>query len=227
MPHGGGPSWARSSRCWPRCPHWSGRGRRRTTTGPPPNCARPRSPASTSSSPGTPNPPAGSRCPSPTSSARWPTCSATGPRCGSGGAAPTDNRVDVVSAGGETGVYRDARGTWTWEYEANRATRTADAPLALPAPPDLLPNTLGRPVARRGRTGELSRIGARPDRRARRPGPAPGAGGRRLVGGPGRDLRGRRDRAAAAGAGLRQGRRQPRARHPFRRPRPQPAERRR
>ena len=138
----------------------------------------------------------------------------------------TDNRVDVVTAGGETGIYRDARGTWTWEYEADRATRTDDAPLALPAPPDLLPNTLAGRLLAEAEPGELSRIGA--DRIAGRDalGPAPGAGGRRLVGGPGGDLRRRRDRAAAAGPGLRQGRRQPRARHPFRRPRRQPAERR-
>jgi len=71
-----------------------------------------------------------------------------------------DNRVDVVSAGGETDVYRDARGTWTWEYEANRATRTADAPLALPAPPDLLPNTLAGRLLAEAEPDELSRIGA-------------------------------------------------------------------
>jgi hypothetical protein len=73
---------------------------------------------------------------------------------------PADNRVDVVTAGGETGTYRDARGTWTWEYEANRATRTEDAPLALPAPPDVLPTTLARRLLAEAEPGELSRIGA-------------------------------------------------------------------
>ena len=71
-----------------------------------------------------------------------------------------DNRVDVVTTGGETGYYRDATGTWTWEYEANRATRTDDAPLALPTPPDLLPNTLAIRLLSEAEPGELSRISA-------------------------------------------------------------------
>jgi hypothetical protein len=45
---------------------------------------------------------------------------------------PEDNRVDVVSAGGETGTHRDASGTWTWEYERATATRAGLGPLALP-----------------------------------------------------------------------------------------------
>ncbi|MGS0685554.1 LolA family protein [Nakamurella sp. GG22] len=73
---------------------------------------------------------------------------------------PADNRVDVVTAGGETGFYRDAAGSWTWEYEADRATRTEDAPLALPTPPDLLPNTLARRLLSEAEPDELSRIGA-------------------------------------------------------------------
>jgi hypothetical protein len=72
----------------------------------------------------------------------------------------TDNRVDVVSTAGETGFYRDLEGTWTWEYEANRATRTFDAPLSLPAPPDLLPNTLAGRLLAEAEPDELSRIGA-------------------------------------------------------------------
>jgi len=73
---------------------------------------------------------------------------------------PADNRVDVVTAGGETGTYRDEGGSWTWQYEANRVTRTEDAPLALPAPPDLLPPTLARRLLSEAEPGELSRIGA-------------------------------------------------------------------
>ena len=137
-----------------------------------------------------------------------------------------DNRVDVVSAGGETDVYRDADGTWTWEYEADRATRTDDAPLALPAPPDLLPNTLAGRLLAEAEPGELSRIGA--DRIAGRD-----ALGLRLVPAAAASSVDRveifvdaADRAAAAGPGLRQGRNQPRARHPVRRPRRQPAARR-
>jgi hypothetical protein len=73
---------------------------------------------------------------------------------------PADNRVDVVTAGGETGYYRDTGGTWTWEYEADRATRTENAPLALPTPPDLLPNTLARRLLAEAEPAELTRIGA-------------------------------------------------------------------
>ncbi len=73
---------------------------------------------------------------------------------------PADNRVDVVTAGGETGFYRDALGTWEWEYEADRATRTEDAPLALPTPPDLLPNALAHRLLSEAEPDELSRIGA-------------------------------------------------------------------
>ena len=73
---------------------------------------------------------------------------------------PTDSRVDVVTAGGETGVYRDASGSVTWEYERNRVTRTPAAPLALPEAPDLLPNTLSRRLLAEAEPGELSRIDA-------------------------------------------------------------------
>jgi hypothetical protein len=69
-----------------------------------------------------------------------------------------NNRVDVVTATGETDVHRDSEGSWTWEYESNRVTRTDAAPLALPAPPDLLPPTLGRRLLSEASAGELSRI---------------------------------------------------------------------
>ncbi|NYJ07697.1 transcriptional regulator [Petropleomorpha daqingensis] len=68
------------------------------------------------------------------------------------------NRVDVVTATGETDVHRDSEGSWTWEYESNRVTRTEAAPLALPAPPDLLPPTLGRRLLSEAADDELSRI---------------------------------------------------------------------
>jgi outer membrane lipoprotein-sorting protein len=78
---------------------------------------------------------------------------------------PTDSRVDVVTAAGETGYHRDASGLWTWEYESATATfaeaGAAGEPFALPGPPDLLPNTLGRRLLSETTDGELSRIGAR------------------------------------------------------------------
>lgn len=74
---------------------------------------------------------------------------------------PTDHRVDVVTTAGETGVHRDRRGSWTWEYERATATRSAASPLELPAAPDLLPPALGRRVLSEAGDAELSRIGAR------------------------------------------------------------------
>jgi hypothetical protein len=69
-----------------------------------------------------------------------------------------NSRVDVVTATGETDVHRDSEGSWTWEYESNRVTRTDAAALALPAPPDLLPPTLGRRLLSEATDQELSRI---------------------------------------------------------------------
>ena len=69
-----------------------------------------------------------------------------------------ENRVDVVTATGETDVHRSASGSWTWEYESDRVTRTERLPLALPQPPDLLPATLGRRLLSEATDEELSRI---------------------------------------------------------------------
>lgn len=77
---------------------------------------------------------------------------------------PTESRVDVTTAAGETGYHRDASGLWTWEYESATATRAAagrsDEPFALPGPADLLPNALGRRLVSEATDDELSRIGA-------------------------------------------------------------------
>jgi hypothetical protein len=74
---------------------------------------------------------------------------------------PDEHRVDVVSGAGETGVHRDAAGTWTWDFEAATATRGTPASLALPTPPDLLPAALGRRLLSEATDEELSRAGAR------------------------------------------------------------------
>ncbi len=74
---------------------------------------------------------------------------------------PADHRVDVITAAGETGIHRDAAGTWTWEYERATVTVGVPTPLALPAPPDLLPTVLGRRLLSEATDAELARIGAR------------------------------------------------------------------
>ncbi|HLM04837.1 MAG TPA: transcriptional regulator [Blastococcus sp.] len=74
---------------------------------------------------------------------------------------PADHRVDVLSAAGETGIHRGAGATWTWEYERATATRAAASPLDLPAPPDLLPTSLGRRLLSEATDAEVSRLGAR------------------------------------------------------------------
>ncbi|TFV89413.1 transcriptional regulator [Blastococcus sp. CT_GayMR16] len=73
----------------------------------------------------------------------------------------TDNRVDVVTPAGETGTHTGSGATWTWEYESATATRAAANPLELPAPPDLLPSSLGRRLLSEASADELSRLGAR------------------------------------------------------------------
>jgi outer membrane lipoprotein-sorting protein len=72
-----------------------------------------------------------------------------------------DSRVDVVTPAGETSTHRGPGATWTWEYETATATRTAANPLELPAPPDVLPASLGRRLLSEAADGELSLLGAR------------------------------------------------------------------
>jgi hypothetical protein len=74
-------------------------------------------------------------------------------------------RVDAVSLTGETDVHQDPGGTWTWDYENNRATRAdyLQAPDArLPRADDLAPASLARRLFDRATAGEVSRL---PDRR--------------------------------------------------------------
>jgi len=74
---------------------------------------------------------------------------------------PLDNRVDVVTPAGETGTHTGPGATWTWQYETATATRNAANPLELPAPPDVLPSSLGRRLLSEATEGELARLGAR------------------------------------------------------------------
>lgn len=70
-------------------------------------------------------------------------------------------RVDTVQATGETGLYRDADGLWTWEYERGTALRTTDPAVRLPRAADLDPAALGRRLLSEARPGEVSRLPAR------------------------------------------------------------------
>lgn len=74
---------------------------------------------------------------------------------------PEDHRVDVITPSGETGHYRDECAIWTWEFERALVTRGEPTAFALPAPPDLLPTSLGRRLLSEASGDELTRIGAR------------------------------------------------------------------
>lgn len=72
-----------------------------------------------------------------------------------------DWRVDTVQATGETGLYRDGEGLWTWEYERGTALRTTDPPVRLPRAADLEPAALGRRLLSEARPAEVDRLPAR------------------------------------------------------------------
>ena len=71
-----------------------------------------------------------------------------------------DWRVDTIALTGETGVHRRGPTTWTWEYEANRATLTPVPDLRTPRPDDLLPSELGRRLLSEADPDEVSRLPA-------------------------------------------------------------------
>lgn len=73
---------------------------------------------------------------------------------------PEDWRVDTIGLTGETGVHRFGATTWTWEYEANRATRSGVPDLRTPRPDDLLPSELGRRLLSEADADEVTRIAA-------------------------------------------------------------------
>lgn len=72
-----------------------------------------------------------------------------------------DWRVDTVQPTGESGLYRDAEGLWTWEYERGTALRTTDPAVRLPRVADLEPAALGRRLLSEARPAEISRLPAR------------------------------------------------------------------
>jgi hypothetical protein len=69
--------------------------------------------------------------------------------------------VDTVQPTGESGLYRDAEGLWTWEYERGTALRTTDPAVRLPRVADLEPAALGRRLLSEARPAEISRLPAR------------------------------------------------------------------
>lgn len=73
----------------------------------------------------------------------------------------TDWRVDSLSPVGEQGIYRDGSGIWLWDFAANRAVRTTQPAVRLPAAPDLLPAELGRRLLSEAHPAELQRLPAR------------------------------------------------------------------
>ena len=72
-------------------------------------------------------------------------------------AAPTAWRVDLLNPTGETDVYGDATGTWTWDSNDRRVSRTEQAPddVRLPRPADVVPPELGRRIVAGAAPGEL------------------------------------------------------------------------
>ncbi len=71
----------------------------------------------------------------------------------------TEWRVDRIEATGETDLVHDSQGTTSWDFESNRATRTAPALVRLPQTSDLLPPSLAHTVLSGARPDEVSRLG--------------------------------------------------------------------
>jgi hypothetical protein len=72
-----------------------------------------------------------------------------------------DWRVDAVDATGERGVHRDPSGSWSWDYESNRATLSDEPPVRLPRAADLDPAQLGRRLLSEAEPAEVTRLPAR------------------------------------------------------------------
>jgi hypothetical protein len=77
---------------------------------------------------------------------------------------PRDWRVDAITVAGESDVHASPAGTWTWDYESNRATWTSGvrAPDArLPIAADLLPTSLARRLLSEAVAGQVHRLPAK------------------------------------------------------------------
>lgn len=77
---------------------------------------------------------------------------------------PYDWRVDTITVSGESDVHATPSGTWTWDYETNRATWTSglrppDARLPIAA--DLLPTNLAQRLLSEANAGQVIRLPAK------------------------------------------------------------------
>jgi hypothetical protein len=72
-----------------------------------------------------------------------------------------DWRVDTITPTGEHDVHRDRFGTWTWDYEDNRAVRSDEPEVRLPRPSDMDPAQLGRRLLSEVTAAEITRLPAR------------------------------------------------------------------
>jgi hypothetical protein len=74
---------------------------------------------------------------------------------------PAAWRVDLLTNTGETDVYGDATGTWTWDSEARRVRRVDGTPaVRLPTAADVLPPALAARLLRAAEPAELQAVGA-------------------------------------------------------------------
>ena len=77
---------------------------------------------------------------------------------------PHDWRVDTITVAGESDVDAGPDGTWTWDYESNRATWTGGVSppdARLPVAADLLPTNLGRRLLSEATAGQVTRLPAK------------------------------------------------------------------
>lgn len=72
-----------------------------------------------------------------------------------------DWRVDTVQTTGEAGLYRDADGVWSWDFEQDQTIRTSEPTVRLPRVADVEPATLARRLLSEARDADVSRLPAR------------------------------------------------------------------
>lgn len=78
--------------------------------------------------------------------------------------AARDWRVDTITMAGESDVHAGPAGTWTWDYEANRATwtdGTVDPAVRLPTSGDMLPTNLAQRLLSEATPDQVRRLKAK------------------------------------------------------------------